>query len=645
MAENKEVLKIDLDNRDFLQGVKEAQGALGALGSGDSLDGLIGTMKQLGPIIAGVAATVYGLKKAIDFSLEAENINQVNAQFDAMAKSLGIAADVMRDRLAVATRGLVDDTDVLKAANQAFVVLGDNASKLPEIFELARKSVSVFGGDILGRVEQISTALATGNMRSLRSIGITVDSEKAMRGYAASIHQTVDTLTEAQRKQALMDAALESMRTKFKNVNEDIRPLTVSIQQLKVIIADIGETIMLMVNKVAGPSLVKFTEYLKDVAKSASLYLKEKFGDESAAVERKVRQLTASVKEFDENISALEKREGILNKLLPDSVIEGKIEKLKTMRAAVAEQLAAMQKDMEKTSESPLKTGAGPALPAGLSVTPEQAAQAEAERMALVLKMREIEYQSAQDTTAMYVNAEQERAALVETIRAESEARIAAIHAAGPGKVKNAAEQELLIRKEAAAKIDKINKDSEASKKKTFAETYASLNKGQQALTSGMVAGFKSIGGGAKEMARAMKAAMLGVIADEAEASGAKYIAEGIASWPFGAPKIAGGSALVALSGLIRAAAGGGGGGIGAGGAGGGGGASAPAGTPATTATGEYNARPELVAPPTRGRQVTIAVQGNYFETEQTRRALMEMIRQETDATAFSYTQISQGAV
>ena len=261
--------------------------------------------------------------------------------------------------------------------------------------------------------------------------------------------------------------------------------------------------------------------------------------------------------------------------------------------------------------------------------------------------MREMEYQSALEGNQQMGTLEQERAAMIETIRAESQARIDAMRAAEPGKIKNVAEQELLIRKEAANKIALVNKQAEASKQKDFATTYAKLNTGQQALTSGMVAGFKAIGGGAKEMSKAMKAAFLNVIADKAEAQGAAFIAEGIASWPFGGPKIAGGSALVALSGLIRAAAGGGGG-LGVGGAGGGGGGgmpTAPEGTPATVATGEYSARPELMAPQTRGRQVTIAVQGNYFETEQTRRQLVELIRQETDATSFAYTQISQGAV
>lgn len=642
MATETEVLKLDLDNKNFISGVMEAGNALKTLGDVGSLKELVDQFQNAAKVAAVAATAVYGLKKAIDFTLEAEDIKQVNAQFDAMSASLGLAADVMRTKLAEATRGFVDDTDALKAANQAFVVLGDNARKLPEIFELARKSVALFGGDIVGRVEQISTALATGNMRSLRSIGISLDSEKALRSYAAALGGTVDMLTESQRKQALMDAALEQMRTKFKGVNEDIRPLTIALQQLKVIIADMGETIALMVNKYAGPYLTKFTEYLKDVAKSASLYLKDKLGDEAAHAERRIGQLTASIKEFDENIATLEKREGLMNKILPDSVIEGKIEKLKGLRVAAQVELSALQSDMEKAAAAPLETGGPSAAPvSGFSITPEQRAQMEAERMDLVLKMREIEYNAAQENTASWVDAEKERAAYIETIRAESQARIDALHAAEPGKIKNVAEQELLIRKQTASKIEQVNKDSSKKNAKTYDELVRSMNAGQAALTVGIVAGFKNMAKGGKEAAKFLKAAFLGMLADRAEAEGQLKIASGL--FPPNPPMLAAGAGLLALGGVLRGMAGESGGGIGGGGAGGGGGV--PAGGGYGTTEPPTTQRPDVAPAALPRRAVTIAIQGNYFETEQTRRALVEMIRQETDATSFAYTTISQGAV
>ena len=39
---------------------------------------------------------------------------------------------------------------------------------------------------------------------------------------------------------------------------------------------------------------------------------------------------------------------------------------------------------------------------------------------------------------------------------------------------------------------------------------------------------------------------------------------------------------------------------------------------------------------------VTLSVQGNYFETEQTKSRLIDLIREGTDATDFKYVQIGQ---
>jgi hypothetical protein len=85
----------------------------------------------------------------------------------------------------------------------------------------------------------------------------------------------------------------------------------------------------------------------------------------------------------------------------------------------------------------------------------------------------------------------------------------------------------------------------------------------------------------------------------------------------------------------------------GGGGSGGGIGAASPStvsggGAASSTVFDETLSRPELSEP--KGREVSLIVQGNYFETEQTKRTLMEMIRSETDATGFSYVQIGQGA-
>lgn len=623
MATEKETLKLDLDISGLVGKANEAKEAITALGDAENLKGLATAMRGMLPELMIVAAAVYAVKKAIDFVEEAEQINQINAQFEAMAGSLGIAADAMKNKLMVATRGLIDDTDALKVANQAFVALGDQAGKLPEIFEIARKSVAVFGGDMISRVEQISTALASGNIRALRSIGINVDMDKAMKDYARSIGVTVDMLTEQEKKQILSNAALDQARQKFKGVNEDLKPVTNSLQQMKVAWSNIGETVLMVFNKTIGPMIKWYTGLIKEASTVTKIFFKERLGDDAEKAEAKLEKTQRRMEAIKEEIASVQKQEARWGVTVAWET------RIKNLRA----EYAALDEQVKKTMPAGPTEAAGAAEPTLGGIGKSRANEMAEHRMGLISQIRQLEYQAAQGMQ----NEEAAKAAYITALQDEAQAKITALRAKDSADVKNKAEQEILIRKQAEAKIEAVQKESAAKQKKNYQDLISSMKAGNAALTVGLVAGFKSLSKGGKEAAKAMKAAFLNMLADRAEGEGQLKIASGL--FPPNPGLLASGAALLALSGVLRGAAGGGEGG-GVGGGGGGGGIAGPS---AVAAEAAQDTRPNVGATAQRGRSVTIAIAGNYFETEQTRRALMEMVRQETDATAFQYVQIPQG--
>ena len=619
MATEKETLKLDLDVAGFVSKANDAANAIKAVGEPENLAGLASSMRELLPALSAVAAAIFAVKKAIDFSLEAEEVNQINAQFDTMAESLGIAADAMKNKLMVATKGLIDDTDALKVANQAFVALGDQAKRLPEIFEIARKSVAVFGGDMVQRVEQITQALASGNTRSLRSIGITVDADKAQRDYARAIGVTVDMLTDQERKLAISNAALAQAKDKFKGVNEDIKPLTTAIKQLGVVFSQIGEQIILVVNRTIGPALVKMIGWLKEAATVTGIFLKEHLGNEAEVAEAKLAKTQRRMQAINEEIASIQKQEarwGVTTNW------ENKIAKLREEYGKLAGEVKAQMPAEEAGAAEPKLAGMGAS----------RAQELAEHRMGLISQIRALEFQSAQGGQ----NEEAAKAAYITAIQEETAAKIAALRSKDSAEVKNKTEQEVLLRAQADAKIEQINKQSASRQKKNYSEIVNEMSAKNAALTVGLVAGFKNLAKGGKEAAKAMKAAFLNMLADRAEGEGQLKIASGL--FPPNPGMLASGAALLALGGFLRSAAGDGGGAA-IGGAGGGGGGFAPT----QIAEVQQDTRPEIASAEKKGRSVTIAIAGNYFETEQTRRALVEMIRAETDATAFQYVQIPQG--
>ena len=119
-----------------------------------------------------------------------------------------------------------------------------------------------------------------------------------------------------------------------------------------------------------------------------------------------------------------------------------------------------------------------------------------------------------------------------------------------------------------------------------------------------------------------LKQFFLGALADIAEAQGKLYLAMGLVD----PSKAAAGAALLALSGILRALAGSGSSGS-IGGGGGGSSSSTAAATTATTAAAQQ---------PTGN--LTVQVMGDYLNTAQTQRTLLQAVRDATDQTGFSYS-------
>ena len=143
---------------------------------------------------------------------------------------------------------------------------------------------------------------------------------------------------------------------------------------------------------------------------------------------------------------------------------------------------------------------------------------------------------------------------------------------------------------------------------------------------------FKQIGAGQKTLAQAAKQVVMNEAGDRADAKGQVLFIEGLSTYDY--PMMAGGAALIALGSALHAGSSGGGGSPG--GSGGGGGGSAGGGGAAT----QDVAQPEVKAAPKKS--VNVNIMGSYFETEQTRTRMMDIIRESGDYTDFNLKQIGQ---
>lgn len=666
MADNKEVFKIDLDAKEFIDTANKAKDSVKAIGEQESISNLVDTFKSIAPLLGVVATAAYTVKSALDLTLEAESIRKVSSQFEILAKNAGISSTELKDGLEKVSDGLVDTDDLLKSANKAIVTLGSSASKLPEIFEQAKNITKVFGGDLITNFETINQAVATGQTRMLRQVGLIVDADEANRKYANSLGITVNALSDNERKQALLNAVLEKSKETYSGIKTDNESASISVQKLSTSIKELKDTVILALDKVIGPTIRSTLVDLNALAKAFARNLQATFGEGIEQTDAQISKVEGKIRVLKERLERLEgPREGILDKLIgPPETAKKRVRELLEEQETL---LATLKQKRDQALEEAKAQGP-------TEVKTEVDEMANARRLQIASKFEE----SLDQLRLKRVASEEQVATTIEQVNALSQEKIQALLELQNAQFREldaqralqeiATDEEVNARKvelaaNTAAQITAIqnqttdrqiqaldrlaafNKNNAqgmtaaltAFSKKAEADFNNMAKRGQfvgTSLTNSLGSAFLAIGDGSKTAGEAMKDAFLGTIADVAAAEGAKLLAMGL--WPPNPVALGAGGALMALSGFLRSQTKQAG-------------ATPPTATvaaPSVGVTPQPGLEDAATGPkvPEAQKRVTVNIMGHYFETPETRRMLTDMIRQESDATQFTIQQIGQGA-
>lgn len=670
MANETTKVVLDLDNSEFVSKLQESLGLMGEFGQAEGLINLSSKLGELGVLVGVATAAFLALKESVDFVEEAEKIKQVNAAFEDMATSAGLAADVLKNQLVTAAEGLVSETELLQSANKALATMGENASKLPQILEIARKATALFGGDLVTNFNNINQAMATGQVRMLKHYGIVVDLDKATQKYADTINTGTDYLSQADKRQAIFNESLAQATTKFANINVNITETSNSFQRLWTSLKEITESAAILWESLAGPTVRKFVGELAADMHTLSLNIKAAFSHGNEQQENKKKLLEDQVARLKEILATTEKvvdpgqyerYEGMLKKaeqqlelinqqeekalqlqIHKDQAMGGDKDKAAVVKPVDEERLRKRLEAHQKFEQDLVKLRAE-RLKSEEKVETDSdklKAQHDEEKLnlekAAQLKIIELRKLYDSDKKTKGIISDQEFARATEEVEKKKLADMTAINL----KYENDRVQAL---KNLAAQNANSAKGFTASWGAAGAQAGKDLSSFSKlgetsfkAVHSHASAAFKAMGDGSKSVGDAMKGAMFGALGDIATAQGELFLAQGMGHLAMGAPggaiEIAEGGALIALGGLLSSM-GTGGSSISAGGGGGGGGGSAPSDNISPTAG-------PTAAP--QKKTVNLQIMGHYFETDQTRTRMMDMIRQAGDFTDFNLKQIGQ---
>lgn len=697
MADNKISFALDLDVKEFTEKGLQAEGVVKKIGDGSNLSGLLSAFDRFLPILAAGTLAFEGFKKALDVTLQAEELDRVNKQFEILTKNAGIAPAQLKSGLEGAAKGLADTSDLMKLANEAIIKIGSSAQRLPELMTIATKASQVYGGTAKQNFELLSDAISNGNVKLLKRYGLSVDLQKAEREFAAAQGTTAETLSELGKRQAIFNAALDAGAKSFRDIEVNTGSATNTLQAIKTTFSDIGETVIIAVEKVIGPSIRKFLGWVNELGTSLKLNLQANIGEGAEAASAKLTLAQNKVKDIQEELDKLEAKKGTWRDFAPGETIS-RIQALNTeleRQKTTVEELQVKAQEAQKLDDenaekrtANLQKGSQEEL-----VDREARAKQKAQFDAMVLKSEEELFNQKVNTIQRLEDVEgfslKQRELLASQHAAKLQQISTSTHLSDVQKIKlkeleektyQSKVQQMELQTDAFRKklLDKYVANSKSAHEgisRAFVANSQKMKMDQQdfgkrgeemwnSLSSNSTAAFTQMGAQMAQgkdigtaAADALKSVFLGMLGDRAIAEGSILLLSSI--WPPNPLGLAAGSGLLALGGALKSLAGSSGGGTPSATAGGapspsaiasGGAAPLEPVSSAAVETQKTSAQDVLATQEqstaqmeTRQRSqrtVNVHIAGNYLETDQTRRALMDLMRQETDATGFSYNQI-----
>lgn len=649
MADAEVSVKIVADIEDMKKSLAEMSAKIGDVEKvgGVGLDNMFGKASVLSIGFNAVTTAVGFLSEklkavTLDLALVGERAAQVEAGFVRLADNAGLAGESLKQSIIDAAQGTIETTELLRRSSELVVAFGQDAQRIPDLIELSRKAARAFGIDSADAFDRLSEAVRNGSDRALKQLGITIDLDKAKRDYAASIGVAVNELTKEGEATARLNALLDTAGKKFGDIDLRQRTVGEGVAKITNAIGDLTEAIGKIVS---GTGLPEWLDSVAGGIQHVSEMITAKFGSGIESVRAKIPELNGEIANLRAEIILLEKDGlGLWDRLFNSDVIDEKKSKL----AELEKQLA--QLGGGEVMGPPTAAQASPAEAEADKTNKEKRLENERKFQEEINRIR---LQQAQNDIKLAMDKDLLEAAQLERQMAmEQELEIK------KQEIRNnelltrqqqnqmIAEQEqlhqqnlLMLRQQEEAEYnaylqrklentsavdDQIALSAEIKSRQTTEAWRRAGGIGGAMVTSfgnRSVAAFQAMGAGAMTASEAVKGAMFGMIADVAAQYGKMMMLSSI--FPPNPLAFAAGAALVALSGALGAKAGGGAQMGGGGDMGGGGGFGGGAGF----------GGPSIAEAQERRKEVTINIEGNYYDNEATRMELVNQLRMATDAS------------
>lgn len=193
-------------------------------------------------LLAGFAMTtiVRPIGRLISGSASLENLKTAFNTLTGATEDSEVALNKLKE----ATNNTMSEFDLFQQANNAMILgVTTNSDEMAEMFDIAQRLGRALGRDTASSVESLVTGIGRQSRLMLDNIGIIVKSEEAYEDYAEKLGITSERLTDAQKKQAFLEATMESARKKVKGLNDELPTTKDSLDAFTASVSNLGTTI------------------------------------------------------------------------------------------------------------------------------------------------------------------------------------------------------------------------------------------------------------------------------------------------------------------------------------------------------------------------------------------------------------------
>jgi len=170
--------------------------------------------------ILGISVGAYSVKQLADFALQTARLagenDNLRQSYENLAQVHKLNADLMLGKMQAASNNTINSMELMKQANNAMLLdLPVTENEMALLTEAGYKLGKAMGVDAAKGLESLTVGIGRQSRLWLDNLGIVIDTEAGNKKYADSLGKTAGQLTEAEKKTAFYNSAIEQIRVKL----------------------------------------------------------------------------------------------------------------------------------------------------------------------------------------------------------------------------------------------------------------------------------------------------------------------------------------------------------------------------------------------------------------------------------------------